>query len=113
MAATEAVEKYEGPVCYNADDPGWHYTAVPNPAGLGNGDEGHVYEVPGVRLFLDDSDPENPFYRLAKEGDESWHDRKHRGYASLVVEGGAITKDIDMETYKQFEEFLKGRGLPT
>lgn len=82
---------YDGDVCY-AD--GWHWTAIPHPDGIGNGDDGHVYQVPDEKIVCEDTpDGEHFRYRLATEDDErSWHDRKHGKFCTVeLADGGTIT----------------------
>jgi len=101
---------YTGPVCYLD---GWHYTVVPNPDGLGNGDKGHVYDAPGEKLVLEDNEDGTEFrYRLATDEDtRSWHDRKHRAFATVEYEDGEqpglrVTAD-DMAAIREFLETRK------
>lgn len=67
-----AGEVYTGDVAYQD---GWHIAV----------DES---DVPGDRLFLDDDGS----YRLAAEGDESWHERKHQSFATLQMEDGGTIR---------------------
>jgi hypothetical protein len=80
------VSAYEGPVCY-AD--GWHHAVDEN------GD-------PGDRLYLNDDGS----YRLAEDGDESWHNRKHGQFVQVELEDGQ-TQAVSRE---EWEAFLASRG---
>lgn len=84
---------YTGAVCYQD---GWHYTVVQDAAG---------HDQPGDRLFLDDDGS----YRLAVDGDASWHDRKHRGYAMLIPEDGGKGVAVSSDELKAVEELLRER----
>lgn len=75
------MSSYEGPVCY-AD--GWHMSVDED----GN---------PADRLFLGDDGT----YRLAEEGDESWHDRKHGQFVQVELEDGKV-EHVDRETWEAF-----------
>jgi hypothetical protein len=75
------VSTYEGPVCY-AD--GWH---------LSVDEDGN----PGDRLFLDDDGT----YRLAEDGDESWHDRKHGQFVQVELEDGQ-TQSVSRADWEAF-----------
>lgn len=78
---------YDGPVCY-AD--GWHMTVD---------DE----DNPGDRLFLEDDGT----YRLAADGDESWHDRNHGQFVSVEFEDGQGAQTVSRA---EWEAFLAQRG---
>jgi hypothetical protein len=97
-------EVYEGPVCYVGDaheaadgrplEAGWHYTVVPDPSGEG--------EMPGEKLFLADDGT----YRLAADGDESWHDRKHQTFATFQLEDSAEAERVNPEEFAAIKELL-------
>lgn len=104
-----AVSMYEGPVCYGED--GWHYTVVPHPDGAGNGDEGHVYEVPGERLVCEDNeDGSESRYRLATDEDTaSWHDRKHGKFVTCSLDDGSAAVTVTPEELEAVKTFLDER----
>lgn len=80
---------YTGPVAYQD---GWHVTVDAD----GN---------PGDRLFLDDDGT----YRLAQNGDESWHDRKHGQFVQVEFEDGQPAATVTQEDWQAIQEFLAGR----
>lgn len=88
---------YDGPVCY-VD--GWHHAVVQNDAGE---------DVPGDRLYLEDDGT----FRVAVDGDESWHERKHTAYAVIVPEGGGVGTSLSSEEFGAFQKWiadLRGGG---
>lgn len=78
---------YAGPVCYAE---GWHMTVNEN------GD-------PGDRLVLQDDGT----YRLAQDGDESWHDRTHGQFVSVEFEDGHAAQVVSKD---EWDAFLASRG---
>jgi hypothetical protein len=100
---------YDGDVCYQDD--GWHYTAIDHPGGVGNGEPGHVYQVPGERLVLEDTaDGTASRYRLATDADtKSWHDRKHGQFVGIAFEDGTPGVTVTAEEMQAIQEFLDQR----
>ncbi len=76
-------EVYTGAVYY-AD--GWHQTD----------------EDPPRRLFLEDDGT----YRIAEDGDESWHDRKHERFATFEFEDGAAATRVSERELGAINELL-------
>lgn len=74
---------YDGPVCY-VD--GWHHAVDEN------GD-------PGDKLFLEDDGT----YRPAEDGDESWHDRYHGQFVSIVPEGAEEPVHVSKDEWEAFQ----------
>lgn len=97
---TDTAAYYEGPVCY-VD--GWHHAVVTDPT---DGD------IPGERLVLEDNDDGSlSRYRLATDADtSSWHDRKHRQFASIVMEDGEPGLRVTAEDLAAIKEFLASKG---
>lgn len=84
---------YEGAVCYLD---GWHWSVVEAADGS---------TEPGERLFLDDDGT----YRLAAADDLSWHERKHQGFASVVMEDGAQQTRVTAEEFAAVQQMLEER----
>jgi hypothetical protein len=93
-------ETYTGPVVYQD---GWHYTVVPHPDGAGNGEPGHVYDVPGERLFSNGDGT----YRPAVEGDKSHHEQFHQRFASIDMEDGAGATRLSESEYQVAMEAVR------
>lgn len=126
---------YTGQVCYQD---GWHHTVVTDqddrvrcvaiaaahltharkrgtPEQIADAEnsvalaKSHSYDTPGERLFLDDTDPGNPFYRLAVDGDQSWHDRKHRQFSLIEMESGAPAVQVNADEMAAIKKMLDDR----
>jgi len=126
-----------GPIVYMD---GWHYTVKTDEAdktrrtaiaqaqldfATANGDKdaiaeaeaelaavvAHPHEVPDQRLVLEDDDEGNSRYRLATDADtRSWHERKHRRFANIVLEDGVQPGlQVDQNEYEAIQEMLKKR----
>lgn len=81
-------------VCYQD---GWHYSVVLDADGN---------EVPGEKLVLLDSGK----YRPATDADtESWHDRKHEKYATVVMEDTAVGLRVNAEEMEAIKAMLAER----
>jgi len=83
---------YDGPVCYLE---GWHYSVVPADVG----------EEPGQRLVLN----EDGSYTVAGPDDQSWHDRKHQRFASIVPEDGSPGLRVTSEELAEIQKLLDQR----
>lgn len=88
-----SAEVYTGDVCYLD---GWHHTVAKDE--LGN-------DVPGVRLVLDD----DGVYVLAEDGDESWHERKHRQFTLVVPEDGGTSVAVTADEMREIQAVLEAR----
>jgi len=82
---------YSGDVCYQD---GWHMSVVKDAAG---------HDVPGERLFLEDDGS----YRLAVDGDLSWHDRHHQRFVNVVMEDGSQSEQVSAEEFAAIQDLLK------
>lgn len=69
----------------------------------------HSHEVPDQRLVLEDDDEGNSRYRLATDADtRSWHERKHRRFANIVLEDGVQPGlQVTQDEYEAIQELLK------
>lgn len=84
---------YSGSVCF-AD--GWHWSVVPAADGG---------EQPDAKLVLDDQG----VYRFAADNDSSWHDRKHKRFARVEMEGGQTGVDVSPDEFAAIQELLRER----
>lgn len=79
-------------VCYQD---GWHYSVVTDENGN---------DVPGERLVLEDDGS----FRLATEDDiNSWHDRKHQQFASVVMEDQSEGLRVTAEEMAIIQETIR------
>ena len=87
-----AGDTYTGSVAYQD---GWHVAVS---------DDG----VPGERLYLENDGT----YRLAADGDSSWHDRKHRGFVLISPEDGGKQVAVSAEEMAEIQKLLdEKRGV--
>lgn len=56
--------------------------------------EERAFEMPGEKLFLD---AKTSKYRVAKDGDKSWHERHHKRLALVAPEGSIGQPETDEE----------------
>ena len=72
--------------------------------------EAHPHQVPDQRLVLEDSaDGTQSRFRLATDADtRSWHERKHRRYAAIVLEDGTQPSvQVSADEMTAIQELLK------
>lgn len=95
-----ASETYTGPICYVGQDQetidgrqvegGWHYTVVQTDQG----------EAPGEKVWMSQ---DGKTIRLAKDDDESWHNRHHKRY-NVIAPGGNVGDPHDSDAVAATEE---------
>ncbi len=83
-------DTYTGPVYYRD---GWHWTTDIGPDGE---------TVEQQKLYLEDDGT----YRIAEDGDESWHDRKHQRFATFELEDASASTRVSEQELDAINELL-------
>jgi Transglycosylase SLT domain len=114
--STVAKETYDGPICYVGQDQetidgrrvegGWHYTVAKVHVSIGTDAKGNEIvaegEAPGEKLWMSQ---DGKTIRLAKDGDQSWHERHHERY-NVIAPGGNIGDPHNADAVEATEQHL-------